>query len=201
MKRLALFLGVLVPVLYYGALVGRGLSWPAYSHMTQYASELGSAAAPHPEYFNWPIMAAGVCAVLAGLFGFIPALRERGGGAVPSFLSGLCVAVWGVAFVMGGLFPMPNELHNAFGLALAIQLAPAFMLWALVKADAPKLKLLLMLTFVAALVLILVMFNVGDLNLVRKANVGLWQRAYSLSVIPWIGLAALAFMGPPRLRA
>lgn len=199
MKKLGLMAGVLVPVLYYGALIGGGLSWAAYSHVTQYASELGSAAAPHPEYFNWPIMAAGALAVVSSL-GFFAALRERGGGAVPSFLAGLCVALWGVAFVMGGMFPMPNELHNAFGLALAIQLAPLFMLWALTKAEAPKLKLLLVVTFLAALALILVMFNVGDLNLVRKANVGLWQRAYSLSVIPWIGLAAWALMGEPRRK-
>jgi hypothetical protein len=39
-------------------------------------------------------------------------------------------------------------------------------------------------------VLILVMFDVGGLHLVRRANVGLWQRAYSLTVIPWIGVLA-----------
>jgi hypothetical protein len=34
------------------------------------------------------------------------------------------------------------------------------------------------------------MFDVGGLHLVRRANVGLWQRAYSLSVIPWIAVIA-----------
>ena len=42
--------------------------------------------------------------------------------------------------------------------------------------------------FVVSAALILVMFGVG--GLVRRANVGLWQRAYSLSVIPWIGVVA-----------
>lgn len=200
MKRLGLMAGVLVPALYYGALVGAALTWPAYSHVTQYASELGSAAAPHPEYFNFPIIGAGVAAILSSL-GFFAALRKRGGGAVPSFLSGLCIALWGVAFVMGGMFPMPNELHNGFMLALAVHLAPLFMLWALAKAEAPRLKLLLVLVFVVSLALILVMMNIGELNLVRKANVGLWQRAYGLSVIPWIGLAALMLMGPARRKA
>lgn len=199
MKRLALVAGVLVPVLYYGALIGAAMTWPAYSHVTQYASELGSAAALHPEYFNFPIIGAGVAAIFASLGVFV-ALRERAGGVLPSFLSALCLALWGVAFVMGGMFPMPNPLHNGFGLALAIHLAPLFMLWALAGAAAPKLKLLLVLVFVSSLALILVMFNVGELNLVRKANVGLWQRGYGLTVIPWIALASLALMGPARLR-
>lgn len=197
MKKLGLMAGVLVPVLYYGALIGAALTWPAYSHVTQYASELGSAAAPHPEYFNWPIMGTGAAAAVASL-GFFAALRERGGGAISSFLASLCLALWGVAFFMGGMFPMPNELHNAYGLALAGQFAPLFMLWGLRKADAPRLKLLLAVSFLAGLALILIMFNVGELDLVRKSNVGLWQRAYGLAAIPWIGLAAWMLMGPPR---
>jgi hypothetical protein len=39
--------------------------------------------------------------------------------------------------------------------------------------------------------LMLVMFNVGGMDLVDKSNVGLWQRGYSLAAIPWIGLACL----------
>jgi hypothetical protein len=39
--------------------------------------------------------------------------------------------------------------------------------------------------------LTLVMYNVGGLNLVSSANVGLWQRGYGLAMIPWIGLACL----------
>ena len=55
------------------------------------------------------------------------------------------------------------------------------------------------LGLIVSLALLLVMFNIGDLNLVRKANVGLWQRAYSLSSIPWLAIAALTLMGkPPR---
>jgi hypothetical protein len=49
-------------------------------------------------------------------------------------------------------------------------------------------------------VLILVMFDVGGLHLVRRANVGLWQRAYSLAAIPWIGIAAWALLGAGSLQ-
>jgi len=197
LKRLLLWMGVLVPVVYYGAQIAGALSWPGYDIATQYASELGSAKAPHPEYFNWPVMAGGVLAVLSSL-GFFLALRERGGGLIPSFLTALCIAAFGVSYVMGGMFPMPNELHNGFGLGLATIPAPLFMLWALARTRAPGLKLVLVLTFLAMVGMNLIMFNIGELNLVRQSNVGLWQRAYSLASIPWLALAALALMGRPR---
>ena len=88
MKRFLLWFGVLSPAAYYAALIGAATTWPGYSHVTQYASELGSAAAPHPEYFNWPIMAAGVLAILASL-GFFSALRDRGANTIAAFLTAL----------------------------------------------------------------------------------------------------------------
>jgi hypothetical protein len=60
-----------------------------------------------------------------------------------------------------------------------MHLAPLFMLWALASVRAPRLKRLLLLVFVVSGALILVMFDVGGLHLVRRANVGVWQRAYS----------------------
>lgn len=92
--------------------------------------------------------------------------------------------------VMGGLFPMPNPLHNGFGLALAMHLLPLFMLWSLRGRPEPKLKRLFVLVFVVSAVMILILFDVGGLHLVRRSNVGLWQRAYSLTVFPWVGILA-----------
>jgi hypothetical membrane protein len=196
LERALLAAGVMVPVLYYAALVVTPLFWPGYSHVTQYASELGSAASPRPALFNRAIVAAGVAAMLAG-GGFFLALKRIGGRPLPSFLAGLAVFAWGIAFLMGGLFPMPDPRHGAFGLALALHLAPPFMLWALAATPAPRLKPFLVLVFVVSGALILVMFDVGALHLVRRANVGLWQRAYGFSVIPWVGVVAGVFMAWP----
>jgi Protein of unknown function (DUF998) len=192
-ERALLVLGVTVPILYYAALIGTSVLWPGYSHVRQYASELGSAASPHPEVFNVLIIAAGGAAVLAGA-GFFLALKRIGGRLLPALLAGLAIVLWGVSFVMGGLFPMPDPRHGAFGLALAMHAAPLLMLWALAGRPAPRLKRFLAAVFVVSAVLILVMFDVGGLHLVRRANVGLWQRAYSLSAIPWIGVVAWALL-------
>jgi hypothetical protein len=89
---------------------------------------------------------------------------------------------------------MPDPLHNGFGLALAMHLVPLFILWALKGTSQGSLKALALGVFVVSAALILVMFDVGGLHLVRRANVGLWQRAYSLSAIPWIGIAGLMLM-------
>jgi hypothetical membrane protein len=190
-ERALLGAGLLVPVLYYAALIGTSLTWPGYSHVRQYASELGSAASPRPGLFNNTIMATGVAGIIAAV-GLFLALKRLGGRALPSFLAGLALFAWGVAVVMGGLFPMPDPRHNGFGLAFAMHLVPLFTLWSLAGRLAPKLKLLLVLVFVASGVLLLIMFDVGGLHLVRRANVGLWQRAYSFAAIPWI--AVLSWM-------
>jgi hypothetical membrane protein len=196
-ERALLVLGVTVPFLYYAALIGGSLLWPGYSHLRQYASELGSAASPHPELFNVLIISAGGAAVLAGV-GFFLALKRIGGRLVPALLAGFAIVLWGVSFVMGGLFPMPDPRHGAFGLALAMHAAPLLMLWALAGRPAPRFKRFLAVVFVGSAVLILIMFDVGGLHLVRRANVGLWQRAYSLAAIPWIGVAGWALLSWDR---
>jgi hypothetical membrane protein len=199
LKRAPLIGGVMVPVLYYTALIGTSLFWPGYSHVTQYASELGSAGSPRPSLFNGMIIVAGAAAMLASA-GFFLALKHLGGRTLPASLAGFAVFLWGVSFVMGGSFPMPDPRHGAFGLALAVHLAPLFMLWALAGKPAPRLKLFLVLVFVISGALILIMFDVGGLHLVRRANVGLWQRAYSLFAIPWIGVVAWVLLRADALQ-
>jgi len=62
-----------VPIFYYFALIAGAATYPGYSHVTRYASELGAADAPHPALFNIPIMIGGIAALL-GAFGLALAL-------------------------------------------------------------------------------------------------------------------------------
>ncbi len=194
---LLLKLGVLVPVLYYGVLLVGGYLTPGYNHFTQYASELGMAGKPAAQIFNYGIIAAGGCAVAASL-GVLIGMKSLGSHILWAILAAICLAAWGVSFVYGGLYPMPNPLHAGpvtfMGLGLGLMAIPAalFMFLGLSsRSDMGGVKSLLILSFLAMIGLTLVMYNVGGLNLVSSANVGLWQRGLGLAMIPWIGLACL----------
>ena len=193
MKRLSLWLLVLVPLLYYFVLVVGALTYPGYSHVTRYASELGAQGAPYPALFNVGIVVAGLAAI-AGAYGVTTVLRDISGGRLWPALAGLTLLLWGAAMVAGGMFPMPDERHGAFGLAMAGQLTPLFVLLALRRLDGWRpLKLFLGAVLLVSASLLAVMMGAG--GLVTLANVGLWQRAYSASAIPWFAVLGLVLLG------
>ena len=105
------------------------------------------------------------------------------------FIGKICLVLFGVSFVMGGAFPMPDERHGGYGLGLGIHVAPLLLALALWKHQALRtLNLYLIVTALVMLTLFAVMMGVG--GLVTRANVGLWQRTYVLFMLPWIGVAS-----------
>jgi hypothetical membrane protein len=208
---LLLRLGALIPVIYYGVIIWGGLTTPGFSHMTQYIDELGKAGAPTAKIFNDAMMAVGGLAVLLALAGLV-AIRRLGGGMLSGLLAAVCIAAWGVSMVMAGMHPSPDPQHNAWNIGLAIHAAPLFLLWALGgRSDVSGFKGLLTLSFLAGLALLAVMMNwipqvatmlgqhIGPIVTADKA--GAWQRAYSLTVVPWLGLMGLALAGSLTARA
>ncbi len=195
MKRIMLEAGTAGALLYFLTLIGASLTWPGYSHVTQYASELGSAAAPHPQIFNIGIITTGTLGVAGGLgvmLYFAGMGRWLSGG-----LAGLALAAWGTGMIFGGLYPMPNPLHNGFGLVMGVMAAPLFLMVALRGRAGTMFHLLLIAWFAAMAALIAIMFGAG--SLVTTQNVGLWQRGLALAMIPGIGFTCAALAG--RLKA
>src|SRR5512139_3212488 len=105
MNRSMLLWGlILAPVFYYIGLIGGSLLWPGYSHATQYASELGSAASPHPMFFNVNAMLCGLAAFVGG-FGLTNALTQlKGGNRGWAVAAGVSISLWGVAILIAGLY-------------------------------------------------------------------------------------------------
>lgn len=190
MTRALLKLGIAAPLLYFGTLVAASLTWPGYSHVTQYASELGSAAAPQPWIFNAGIVATGIAGLLGGV-GVGRSLAAEG-RRISGALAGAALAAWGAGMIFGGLFPMPNPLHNGFGLVMGVTLLPPLLLVALRGRAGRGFALFLVAWFVATAAMLAVMFGVG--SLVTRANVGLWQRGLAVAMIPGIGVAAAALL-------
>jgi hypothetical membrane protein len=204
-------LGALIPVIYYGVIIWGGLTTPGFNHMTQYIDELGKTGASTANIFNYAMMAVGALAVFLGLAA-VATIRRLGGGLVSGLLAGACVVAWGVSMILAGMHPIPDPQHNAWNIGLAIHAAPLFLLWALGgRSDVSGFKGLLTLSFLAGLVLLAVMMNwipqVAALlhqnapTIVTADKAGLWQRVYSLTILPWLGLMGPALAGSLAARA
>jgi hypothetical membrane protein len=180
---------IVVPAFYYFGLLAGGATYPGYSHVTRYASELGAADAPFPALFNYSIIACGIATIsgAAGLAGTLHDLSRRWRWAIPS---GLTLALWGTGMVMGGVFPMPDERHGGFGLGFAGPLTPLFTLLALWGVPGTAtLRAVLALIFAGSVVLLSIMMGVG--GLVTVENVGIWQRINSGFAIPWLAVIGI----------
>lgn len=183
--RWQLHCGTVSAALYFLTLIVASSTWPGYSHVRQYVSELGSAAAPYPLLFNAGILATGTLAVI-GALGMARHFRREGrpiAGAVAAF--GL--ACWGLGMLFGAAFPMPDPRHNGFGVVFGVLLLPPALLVALGGRRGAALTTFLWLWWTSIVALLLVMFGVGEL--VTTHNVGLWQRGFALALIPGIGCA------------
>ena len=196
MRRLLAVAMIAMPALYYFALIVGAATYPGYSHVTNYASELGAADAPHPLLFNIPIIMVGVAAVGAALL--LPReIRGLGGSRVWAIVAAVALGMWGASMVMGGMYPMPDDRHGGFGLGLAAPLVPLFMLLAIRSvANSRAMQIFLGAVFVASIVMLAIMFGVGQL--VTRANVGLYQRLNIGASIPWLAVlgAWLLFRAP-----
>lgn len=196
--RLLLRCAVCVPFMYFGTLLVSATLFPGYRHTTQYASELGSAAAPYPWVFNSGIILTGL-AGLAASVGLARAATALGGSRVLGALTGVFVGLFSVSIIMAALFPMPDPRHAAFGLGIAIQAAPFLLAAAIWRVPALRqLRTILLIVGVAMTVLFAIMMGVGAM--VTRANVGLFQRAYALTTFPWIGVAGFVLARHLRAR-
>lgn len=201
-QRLLLLAAVAVPFFYYGTLLLAAALYPGYSHVTQYASELGSASAAYPAVFNTGTVLGGIAGILGGV-GVFRALRAIGRGRLLAGLVALAIVGQAIGFVFGGVFPMPDERHGGFGIGLLGMLGPAFAAVAL--RGAPRglrwVVPVLVLNAVLIVVMFAVMMGVGEL--VTSRNVGVVQRLNSLTNMPWVGLVGWALLrwtarGPAR---
>jgi hypothetical membrane protein len=189
-EKTLLLAGIALPILYFGSILVSSLLYPGYSHVTQYASELGSATAKYPAIFNTGIVLTGLAAAVAS-FGFFFGVRDLTGKSLLAALIGLSLLLMGFSTVMGGLFPMPDPRHGGYGLGMALHLTPLLLPIALWKRRRLRgLNIFLLVMFVVMLGFFAMMMGAG--SVVTRANVGIFQRLYALTVFPWVGVAAYA---------
>ena len=189
-RRFLLRIGIAAPILAYVSVGVAALTWPGFDHATQYISELGGEAAPHPAIFNVGVLVSGVGAGVAGI-GFGLSVLALGGARISAAIIALCFGLAGVGLVLSSLYPWPDPRHLAINLGLGIQLAPLAMVWALRRIeDMGRLRAFLLAVFAVMAVLTVLTKHLIFKGLVNDDNVGWWERAFAIVLVGWTGIAA-----------
>ncbi len=178
--------GIAMPLLYAVTLLVAGLLYPGYSTIAQAPSELGVAGAPCPQMFNTGVVVTAVSAI-AGAIDLIFGLQRLGSGGFLAVLTGVSMALLGLAMAMAGLFPLPNPLHYGFGLTMAGLFTPLLGALALRRVgNIAAFRWFLFVAFVAGPILLAI--NLGAGAVMTTSHAGLWLRALALVCFPAIGL-------------
>ena len=189
-RRFLLRIGIAAPILAYVSVGVAALTWPGFDHATQYISELGGAAAPHPAIFNVGVLVSGAGAGLAGI-GFALAVIALGGARFSAAIIALCFGLAGVGLVLSSIYPWPDPRHLAINLGLGIQIAPLAMVWALRRLEGmERLRIFLLGVFVVMAILTVLTKHLLFKGLVNDDNVGWWERAFAIVLVGWTGVAA-----------
>lgn len=184
--------GLLVPFLYYLNVFVCGALFPGYSHVTQYVSELGSASARYPEIFNSGVVLIGFVCILAG-FGFYHGLSGFAAKRTLPVTILVLMILFGISIIMAGLFPMPDVRHGSYGLGMSSHLIPPLIAAAIWKDTSYRsLAVFLLVNTVVMIAMFVIMMGVGQL--LTRANVGLFQRSYSLTTFPWIAVVSFVLL-------
>ncbi len=189
-RRRLLWIGMAAPVLAGVAVVISVATWPGFNHARQYLSELGGASAPLPLIFNGGVFLAGAMCMAAGV-GFGLAIHALTGRWFVAGLTAVVFILAGIGLSASSLYPWPDPRHMAINLGLGIQLAPLLLLWGLWShVDMKRLKLFLVVVFVAMAVLTLFTYHLVLPGTVNDSNVGWWERGYAVILVGWVGVAA-----------
>ena len=187
-----LFAGVGMPVLYFVALFAAGALYPDYSHIRQVASDLGAVGAPYvfAPVFNVALVGVAL-AGLAGALGLGLGLQKLGVNRLLCAVTGLAPAMPSISLGMSGLFPLPSPYHSSFMLLLGGMLTPVLGGLALRRLpETSAITLVLNLSFAAALIVVGILFGIGEL--VTDENLGLWLRIWAAVTLPAFGILCLA---------
>jgi len=154
---------------------------PNYSHVKQQISELGKSNALNPLLFNLGEIVAGIFFLISSIGAFL-IVFDFTKKKYLSIVFALCITFFGISLLFSGYFPLPDELHNGYGMGVFILLAPLLLAWSY--WHIPKSKTFCYANIIAFILLIVVMSL--NISFGSPDNLGLFQRALVLSTFFWI---------------
>lgn len=197
--RFLLWAAVIVPVLYFGAQLLAAPCFADYSVFTVTASELGSNRSTCPAIFNAGTVLTGTSAAL-GARGLWLTLARSGVGRLPAALFAACVAWAGLAFIWGGLHPLPSPIHEPAVLGVgifAVPLAATLVAWRL-----PNARLLLVSLVLNVLAFAAVGLVMADSTTIDQQRYGaLFKKVFALICLFPIAAIALTLLNRADGRA
>lgn len=189
-RRILLRVGIAAPVLALATTLLAVFLFPGFDHATQFLSELGANGAKHPQVFNAGVAAAGIGAGIAGI-GFGLAILALDGSRIAAVLTALAFVLAAVGMVISTIYQWPDPRHLAINLGLGIQLAPLFLLWGLYRTEGvDRLRWFLIVAFVLMAILTVITRHLVFPGTVNPQNVGWWERAFAVTLVGWVGVAA-----------
>jgi hypothetical membrane protein len=190
--RSLLLTGAFMPVIYFVALFSAGALFPDYSHFRQVPSDLGADGSPYAfaAAFNFALLIVGLTGLI-GALGLVVGLWKLGVNRFLSMASGMAPAMPSISLMMSALFPLPSPYHSSFVLLLIGMLTPLLGGLALRKLEnTVAISLTLYLAFVVAVIVVGIIFGIGDL--ITEDNVGLWIRIWAVVSLPTSAILCLA---------
>ena len=101
MRHLAFWTAILTGMVWFVMLVAGGLTWPGYSHVSQYISELGASGAPQAFAINWfGFLPIGILMTVFCIAAMLALPKSLG-----SILGFLGLILWAGGYVMSPFFP------------------------------------------------------------------------------------------------
>jgi glucans biosynthesis protein C len=168
-------LGLVSPVLYFGAQLACGLMTDGYSFTREAASDLGTSDRLYHRVFNGAALATG-CSLICGGIGLLLVSTRRIPRRLATIIVAVCCLSAGAAAVTAGLYPLPDVRHGGGPIGAGMFVAPFAVAFAL--RDRVRLRPYLGLN--------IAVFVVGGAILSRgsPAIAGLGQRLLAGAVFP-----------------
>jgi hypothetical membrane protein len=189
----ALWMGVFVPILYFGLQLVAAPFYPNYSLLSNTASELGASSFVYGGIVSMAIIAVGVLTLIAAAGYGVALWRAR----TPILLIGLAcltLAANGVQTILAGVYPMPDPRHAGIPILtlgmIAFPLVLALVAWRL-KSMRPALPFIA-IGIVCVLALMPIMS--GAVQIDTRPYIGLIQRVLALAIFAPIGIGAFLLL-------
>lgn len=123
LTSVALYMGMAVPICYFGIQLIAAPFFPDYSFVNHAASLLGSDLSTFPLIFNVGAVLTGVIAIIAS-FGFLGALLQLKAHWILTWLTFFILLSAALGHLWAGIFPMPDPRHGANPFGSAFFLLP-----------------------------------------------------------------------------